>query len=686
MPGIRFRAGDENLRRRDYRILIQQIPLLKVGHIPLNDEAPLASLMVGIEAALSRNLAELIGHQEIVDLLRAIDPSTLDGYLQHPKRLSALVSTCKGLLVEGVGLSPFESLLDEFDKRYSERGSLQNIVEHIRARPEFHAQLPGTEKGRKVFELSRAFEAEIRYSVYRTGRFALLAIEPRKCRELLKAVSKATADSALSAICVATAELRPLVRLLTETVFPDLPILARHELHDGVAIAGLIGLDAADFDGTAFSSFLTETVKPFVIAWDDDAMERESVSIVVFINEAFAASLSGEGANSASNQLLKALERQRDHVFDKLGVVVPEPQIVVDAKLASDEFRIRINEREHAVRQGSVDGTTIFCPPGSAPLEWAFVYLIRSNAAHFQTVRVTTSVLDFLSASFPSLIESARKRFTDRHICRILRLLLEEGISIRNLKGLIESMLALNGTIVVDIDLERNFVLIPHADKLSVANDEAGGDRLSPSHYVEFIRSCLRQYSFDKPSLALDDLQYELGGTEDWEHRSQHTYIEPNFWNYRTSEGPNPRANIIVSRELNPSDTVDEAIDNFLSRTKRAVPAMEVCDDSASLEFDDHVKGMCCSIRFPATETVTLRQIHAFRLDGDILTQIVATASEDQFSRAADKLLKSVRSFSGGEKPLLARGDLQHQLTGIEDWEFRLQHTYVAPFSKEKTD
>jgi type III secretory pathway component EscV/Tfp pilus assembly protein PilF len=686
MPGIRFRVGGD-LGQRDYRILIQQMPLSSVGHIPANDAAPLTSLMAGIEAALSRNLAEFIGHQEIANLLREIDSNAPDR--QHPKRLSALVSVCKGLLTEGVGLSPFERLLDEFDKRYSERGSLQNIVEQIRVLPDFRARLPGTEKGYKVFELGRTVEAELRYAVHRSGRFALLAIEPRQSHKLLKAVRKAIGDSDHSAICVATSELRPLVRLLTETAFPNLPVLSRHELHDHTAIAGLIEIDADDFDGTAsLAGFSPGARRRFVTAWDDEAVEREAVPIIVFVNEAYAASLSTEGAGLARDQLLEALESQRSRMFDRQGVVVPRPEIVIDGKLPADAFRIRIDEQDHTVSQGAVDGKTIFCPPGGALLEWAFAHLIRKDAAKFQTTRVTTSTLDFLAASFPLLIESVRNRFTDKRICHLFRLLLDEGISIRDVKRLLENMLTLNGAVGVHVGLERRVVLVPHAENLSVTGgDEAAGDRLSPSHYVEFIRSSLGRYSFDKPSLPLDELRYKLEGMGDWDHRSQHTYIEPSFWNYRNSEESIPRANIVVSREPALHDTVDAAIDSFLSQTGQAVSAMEICDAPASFEFEDHVKGMSCSIRFPVTETTTLRQIHAFRLDDGIRTQLVATMSEDQFPNIKDKMLELLRSLGSGERPLSIAGDRPQQPSEMEDWEIRLQHTYVAPLSsREETD
>ena len=59
---------------------------------------------------------------------------------------------------------------------------------------------------------------------------------------------------------------------------------------------------------------------------------------------------------------------------------------------------------------------------------------------------------------------------------------------------------------------------------------------------------------------------------------------------------------------------------------------------------------MQCSIRFTVKETA-LRQIHAFRLDGDVLTQIVATLSEYDVPQMLDQMVSLVRGFRGGIIP-----------------------------------
>ena len=62
----------------------------------------------------------------------------------------------------------------------------------------------------------------------------------------------------------------------------------------------------------------------------------------------------------------------------------------------------------------------------------------------------------------PELIDAALARFSVERICLLLRNLLTEEISIENMRTILESMLAVNGT--TDVDLNRYIVFMPYAD------------------------------------------------------------------------------------------------------------------------------------------------------------------------------------------------------------------------------
>jgi type III secretion protein V len=77
-------------------------------------------------------------------------------------------------------------------------------------------------------------------------------------------------------------------------------------------------------------------------------------------------------------------------------------------------------------------------------------------------------------------------------MCRILRELLNEEISIRDLRSIIESILSINGAI--DVDLDRYIEFTPHADNLCLVNGERGIDGLTPTDYSNFVRASRKRY------------------------------------------------------------------------------------------------------------------------------------------------------------------------------------------------
>ena len=100
---------------------------------------------------------------------------------------------------------------------------------------------------------------------------------------------------------------------------------------------------------------------------------------------------------------------------------------------------------------------------------------IRLAAARFQTDEVTQNQLDSLGESFPDLVRMALERYTLPQISLLLRELLAEEISIRDLRSILESLLSIGGT--TDVDLSRFIVFFANTDSLCpavAARDDAG--------------------------------------------------------------------------------------------------------------------------------------------------------------------------------------------------------------------
>ncbi len=74
----------------------------------------------------------------------------------------------------------------------------------------------------------------------------------------------------------------------------------------------------------------------------------------------------------------------------------------------------------------------------------------------------------------------------------MLRELLDEGISIRDLRGMLESLLSINGT--TDVDFGRFIVFAPRTENLCLADSSRGLDGLSPADYSNFVRTTLKKY------------------------------------------------------------------------------------------------------------------------------------------------------------------------------------------------
>lgn len=151
--------------------------------------------------------------------------------------------------------------------------------------------------------------------------------------------------------------------------------------------------------------------------------------------------------------------------------------------------------------------------------------------------------------------------------------------------------------------------------------------------------------------MALVDLPYEFGAAQNWEVRLQVTYLAPTepadpSLPIDIDLIPPPRTNIVVSRVS--TQQTDPAVEcrNFIQQTATAVPGLEEIGSPSPLDFNDGVKGVVTQVSFPASDRIKLTQLHAFRIDKGILTQLVATIDETQSAQKLDELRHTLQSFT----------------------------------------
>ena len=139
----------------------------------------------------------------------------------------------------------------------------------------------------------------------------------------------------------------------------------------------------------------------------------------------------------------------RETVFAELGVPVPPPQVRVNGALPPGQARVHLFEIPSppvAIPSNSADGATLL-------LDQA-IGLLRGRAADFLGVAETQRLVDELEQLSPALVRSVLPKAVPLPVLAdVLRRLVDEGVSVRDLRAILEA-LALPPT--GEKDLERS--------------------------------------------------------------------------------------------------------------------------------------------------------------------------------------------------------------------------------------
>jgi type III secretory pathway component EscV/tetratricopeptide (TPR) repeat protein len=503
---------------------------MKTGGVELWDV--LDYLIRHLEFVLQRTLTDFLGHDEVAELLLTQPTATLEHVRSEQEKFTSLVILCRSLLAERVPITRFDELFEVFDNLYEQETPLRVIAETVRSLPLRRSRLPGNNTQSAILPLGPRLESEIRKGLYQSGGHSVLAMKPEPCQTALTAVRNGIGDQRHAALMVEDAELRPFVRMLIELEFPEIPVLARPELSEDLQVktSPVIELEEEVLPETQdFRSRGSSDRNESKIGTPESA----EIAITVFTNEPFRAERSAADGQPIQN----TFSLLQDGLFYELGIVLPEVNAKIDTNLKPNQFRFRLNGIESPVieglasdeflvndtadrlallqitaraavnpangtecaivreEKGSLEicrqaGLTIWGPDGFLVLYLATA--IRKNAATFQNILATEHMLDSLRGAFPNLVDTAMKRFSTEHLCLVLRDLLDEEISIRDMRSVLESMLSINGT--TDVDQNRYIVFAPRTDNLCPVTGTEGVDDLSVADHSNFVRTSLKRY------------------------------------------------------------------------------------------------------------------------------------------------------------------------------------------------
>ncbi len=273
VSGIRFRGNEGDLPPGSYIIILMEVPLV-MGTIAIHKrlfigggsqltaldikEEPASDPLTGdeaywveeeqletlktagletlslmeypvrhLEAVIRHNLSEFIDHQEVSNLLTR-QPDTA-GIAAAPEQLTAFTILLKALASEEVPVTALPQIQREFTE-LSAGKDLMTIVESVRSLPEVRPTLPGNNAAYSFYRLGERITKELAESVRTENGHQFLAILPEDCQEALAAVRNQISSRKNVGLVVEQAELRPLVRRLTELEWPLAPVLSLNEL------------------------------------------------------------------------------------------------------------------------------------------------------------------------------------------------------------------------------------------------------------------------------------------------------------------------------------------------------------------------------------------------------------------------------------------------------------------------
>jgi type III secretory pathway component EscV len=164
-------------------------------------------------------------------------------------------------------------------------------------------------------------------------------------------------------------------------------------------------------------------------------------------------------------------------LFNDVGIILPKVKVRSDLSLGREEFRIRLND------------LLLLPEAGRDAAEWIVgrcERAIRNRAEIF----LTSYCLDNLRASSPHLAEAICQRMGVPMLLGVLEGLLEEGLSIRDLRGICESLLAIRST--TRIDQSRFIIFFPPISDLCPVSEEKPVEMLDRVDFLNCARMAMK--------------------------------------------------------------------------------------------------------------------------------------------------------------------------------------------------
>lgn len=197
---------------------------------------------------IRNNLAQLLSYKDMRTLLDRLEPEykrLLDEIAPSQISYSGLQAVLKLLLAERLSIRNLHLILEAIAEISPHVRRAEQIVEHVRMR--MAQQICGdlAEGGvLKVLRLGNRWDLAFHQSLKRDAKGEVIEfdIDPRLIEQFGSEASKAIKtqmDAGHQFVLVAAPDARPYVRMVTERLFPTLPVLSHAEIARGIQIRAL---------------------------------------------------------------------------------------------------------------------------------------------------------------------------------------------------------------------------------------------------------------------------------------------------------------------------------------------------------------------------------------------------------------------------------------------------------------
>ncbi|VAV89110.1 Flagellar biosynthesis protein FlhA [hydrothermal vent metagenome] len=209
---------------------------------------PMSVMLTHLSETIRNNLAQLLSYKDMRKLLDRLDPEyqrLIDEICPAQITHSGIQAVLKLLLAERVSIRNLELILEAIAEVAPHARRPEQIVEHVRVR--VSRQICGdlTEgSSLKILRLGNRWDLAFHESIKRdeNSQLAQFDIEPRMIEEFSSEASTAILeqmDKGHQFVIVTAPDARPFVRMITERLFPTLPVLSQLEIARGVEIETL---------------------------------------------------------------------------------------------------------------------------------------------------------------------------------------------------------------------------------------------------------------------------------------------------------------------------------------------------------------------------------------------------------------------------------------------------------------